>query len=69
MSDYLTQHPDALPSGVEAYRRTSEFTEQTLPVGLRKDHATKPGVWALIHVLPEEGSVNPHIQGVLPERQ
>ena len=69
MSDYLTQHPDALPSGVAAYRRTNEFTEQTLPVGLRKDHATKPGVWALIHALPEEGSVNPHIQGVLPERQ
>ncbi len=51
MSDLLTQHPGALPPGVQAYRRTGEFNEQTVPAGLRKDHSTKPGVWALIHVL------------------
>lgn len=51
MSEYSTQHPGTLPPGVVAYRRTNEFTEQTLPAGLRKDHSTKPGVWALIHVL------------------
>lgn len=51
MSDYLTQHPGVLPPELVAYRRTPEFTEQTLPAGLRKDHSTKPGVWALIHVL------------------
>jgi len=51
MSDHLTQHPGALPPGLVAYRHTNEFTEQTLPAGLRKDHSTKPGVWALIHVL------------------
>lgn len=51
MYDYRNQHPGTLPPGVEPYRRTGEFTEQTLPLGLRKDHATKPGVWGLIHVL------------------
>ncbi|HHX81497.1 MAG TPA: DUF1971 domain-containing protein [Pseudomonadaceae bacterium] len=51
MTDYRTANPGALPSGVVPYRRTGEFTEQTLPTGLRKDHSTKPGVWALIHVL------------------
>lgn len=43
--------PETLPEGVEAYRRTDEFTEQTLPAGLRRNHSTKAGVWALIHVL------------------
>lgn len=38
--------PDALP-----YRRTPDFTEATLPAGLRKAHATKDGAWGLIHVL------------------
>ncbi|MCK9469360.1 MAG: DUF1971 domain-containing protein [Porticoccaceae bacterium] len=51
MSDYRTQHPGTLPEGLAPYRRTGELNEQTLPAGLRKDHSTKPGVWALIHVL------------------
>lgn len=51
MTDQLKQHPEALPPGLEAYRRTKEFTEETLPAALRKDHSTKSGVWALIHVL------------------
>lgn len=43
--------PEKLPDGLEAYRRTDEFTEQTLPAALRRNHSTKAGVWALIHVL------------------
>ena len=39
-----------LPDDVAAYKKTPTFTEVTLPDGLRKDHATKAGVWGLIHV-------------------
>ena len=38
------------PCGLVAYRRTPEFGEQTLPTGLTREHATKPGVWGRIHV-------------------
>ena len=41
----------ALPPDLVAYRRTPEFTEATVPEGLRRRHATKPGVWARIRVL------------------
>lgn len=44
------QAPDRLPADVRPYRRTPLFDEQTLPAALRRDHATKAGVWALIHV-------------------
>ncbi|QLF93225.1 DUF1971 domain-containing protein [Pseudomonas sp. ABC1] len=47
-------YPTRLPEDVRAYRRTADFDEQSLPAALRKDHATKPGVWALIHVLEGE---------------
>ena len=40
-----------LPPGLEAYRRTPDFTETTIPHGLRQAHSTKAGVWGLIHVL------------------
>lgn len=40
-----------LPDGLEAYRRTPEFTEDSVPAGLLKDHQTKDGVWGVIHVL------------------
>lgn len=39
-----------LPDGAEVYKRTDDFTETTIPAGLRKDHATKPGVWGRIVV-------------------
>jgi tellurite methyltransferase len=39
------------PTGLVAYQRTAEFTEATIPAGLRAKHATKPGVWAEIKVL------------------
>jgi len=44
-----------LPAGLEAYKRTPIFTEQSVPAGLLKDHSTKDGTWGLIHV--EEGSL------------
>ena len=40
-----------LPDGLAAYRRTPEFTEATIPAGLKRAHSTKHGVWGLIHVL------------------
>jgi tellurite resistance-related uncharacterized protein len=40
-----------LPAGLRAYRRTPVFDQASLPAGLRREHRTKPGVWALIHVL------------------
>jgi tellurite resistance-related uncharacterized protein len=40
-----------LPLHFVAYRRTADFTEQTLPAGLRRDHTTKAGIWAKIIVI------------------
>lgn len=40
----------ALPDSVAPYKRTPVFTEATVPAGLLKEHATKAGVWGLIHV-------------------
>lgn len=44
-----------LPDNVTAYKRTPTFDQYTLPAGLRREHRTKAGVWALIHV--QEGSL------------
>ncbi len=46
---------DGLPAGVSAYKRTPTFDQDSLPAGLLREHRTKAGVWALIHVL--EGSL------------
>ena len=40
-----------LPPGLQAYSRTKEFTETTVPQALLNAHTTKEGAWALIHVL------------------
>jgi tellurite resistance-related uncharacterized protein len=40
-----------LPPAVRPYKRTPEFTEVTVPEGLKRSHDTKPGVRGLIHVL------------------
>jgi tellurite resistance-related uncharacterized protein len=39
-----------IPDGFTPYKRTDDFTETTIPAGLRKDHTTKMGVWARIVV-------------------
>lgn len=41
----------SLPPEVQAYRRTPEFTELTVPPALLRAHMTKDGTWGLIHVL------------------
>jgi tellurite methyltransferase len=40
-----------IPESFVAYKRTPEFTEATIPAGLRRNHATKVGVWAKIVVV------------------
>ena len=40
-----------LPAGVAPYKRTPIFDQDSLPAALRNEHRTKPGVWALIHVI------------------
>ena len=47
------------PEDFVAYRTTREFDEVTLPSGLKKDHATKTGTWARIHVV--SGSLRYHV--------
>lgn len=42
---------DGLPPGLTAYKRSPVFDQDSLPAGLRRQHSTKAGVWALIHVL------------------
>lgn len=39
-----------LPDYFVPYKRTSVFTEETVPAALRKDHSTKTGVWGKIIV-------------------
>lgn len=51
----------SLPAEVTAYRRTREFTAQTVPAGLLRDHRTKEGVWGRIVVLA--GAVTYHLRG------
>jgi len=42
---------EELPKGLTAYKRTPVFDQDSIPAGLRREHRTKAGVWALIHVL------------------
>jgi tellurite resistance-related uncharacterized protein len=39
-----------IPARAKPYKRTPEFTEQTVPAGLVGRHSTIQGVWAMIHV-------------------
>lgn len=39
-----------LPHGLTYYRRTAEFTRETVPIGLLRAHSTKAGVWGLLRV-------------------
>ncbi len=40
-----------LLNSLVAYKKTPEFTEETVPSGLLKDHQTKEGVWGKIVIL------------------
>jgi tellurite resistance-related uncharacterized protein len=39
------------PLSSKPYKSTSVFDENTLPIGLRREHRTKTGVWGIIRVL------------------
>ncbi len=52
---------EELPDHVTPYRRTPDFTHDSVPKGLLRDHKTRAGVWGKIHVLA--GSVVYHVQG------
>lgn len=54
-----------LPSHVEPYKRTPEFTETTVPSGLLNEHQTKESVWGKIVVL--EGQLQYTISEPTPE--
>ena len=40
-----------IPENVQAYKRTPEFSEASIPQGLLNDHNTKAGVWGKIVIL------------------
>lgn len=50
----MIETPCLLPSSVTPYRRTPEFSQETVPAALLKEHNTKAGVWGCIHVLEGE---------------
>jgi tellurite resistance-related uncharacterized protein len=39
-----------LPATAISYKKTPEFTEETVPAGLLKAHQTKDGTWGKINV-------------------
>ncbi len=43
-----------IPADVSAYRRTPEFTAESTPAALLRDHGTKAGTWGRIVVLAGE---------------
>ena len=57
---------DTLPEGLTAYKRTPVFDQDSVPAGLRREHRTKDGVWALIHIL--EGQLQYRILAPLSEQ-
>lgn len=40
-----------MPRGFAPYKRTTDFTSASVPAALEKQHATKRGVWGVIHVV------------------
>lgn len=40
-----------LPENIQAYKKTEVFDENSVPLGLLKDHNTKRGVWAKICII------------------
>ena len=81
MSEGRPQGPGGeIPSGASPYKKTPEFSEESIPAGLLKEHSTKAGVWGVItilsgslrYVIPETGVdaiLEPDRPGiVLPEQ-
>ena len=55
----------SLPPRLAAYRRTPEFSEDSIPAALTRQHATKAGVWGRICV--SRGSLRYRILAPQPE--
>jgi tellurite methyltransferase len=51
-----------MPAHFVAYKETADFTEDSVPAALLRDHTTKPGVWARIIVL--EGALRYHVDAL-----
>ena len=60
----LVSNPESLPDGTVFQRRTADFTADSVPAALLKDHDTKAGTWALIRVT--EGALR---YGITDERR
>ena len=43
-----------LPPNLKPYKKTPEFSQDSVPAGLLKSHATKAGTWAKIVILDGE---------------
>lgn len=57
---HLRGRDDGIVASVDVpYKCTPVFDETTLPAGLRREHRTKAGVWAIIRVL--EGRLRYHV--------
>lgn len=76
----MTRAAAGLPDGLAPYRRTPLFDQDSLPAGLKREHRTKAGVWALIHVVEgrllyrilaprEERVLSPGTPGVVAPEQ
>lgn len=65
---------------MQPYKRTPEFTQESIPAGLQSGHNTKAGTWAKIVVLegslhyrilsdpPEDNILSPEFPGIVEER-
>jgi tellurite resistance-related uncharacterized protein len=71
---------ESLPPGLAPYKRTPVFDQDSMPAGLRHEHRTKPGVWALIQVLegrlryriidsPGDQVLSPDVAGIVNPQQ
>ena len=61
-----------LPTGVSGYKKTQEFTHETVPPGLLRAHQTKAGTWGKIVVL--DGKLHyrilePELQELVPSEE
>ena len=59
-----------LPNDVVPYKRTKEFTEDSVPKGLLSRHSTKAGTWGRICVLEGEliyRILEPEAEGIVEE--
>lgn len=61
----MTRISSQLPYGLTCYRRTVEFTRETVPAALLRAHSTKAGVWGLLNV--RRGRVRYYLEGAAPE--